>query len=86
MERFAKFDIQFSFTGKKRKKEKKKDPMHEFELTIYHLGKSRYAHCSMQAHFWGPKCFIYKKSLGGVFAQARLFGVQRANREIAAAD
>jgi hypothetical protein len=24
MERFAKFDIQFSFTGKKRKKEKRK--------------------------------------------------------------
>ncbi len=72
--------------GKKEKKKKgKKDPMHE--LTIYHLGKARYAHCNMQAHFWGPKCFIFKKkSLGGVFAQARQFGVQRAKREIAAAD
>jgi hypothetical protein len=30
----------------------------------------------MQPHFWGPKCFKKKKkkkSLGGVFARARLF-------------
>jgi hypothetical protein len=42
--------------GQKKKKKRKKDPMHE--LTIHHLGKARYAHCSMQAHFWGPKCFF----------------------------
>ncbi len=36
-------------------KKRKKDPMPE--LTIHHWGKSRYAHCSMQPHFWGPKCF-----------------------------
>jgi hypothetical protein len=53
MERFGKFEHTNSSLPEKKEKEKKQVSMHE--LTIHHLGKARYAHCSMQAHFGGPK-------------------------------